>query len=118
MGTLDEKGNYMEDENDRLRSTEHNVCLNNKQIIELAYLCKDVIEVMYGKKLFFEQANCYLGCFYHIRKLLKKVTPEYLKLHEGVVSFFTENGGLSNDWDRLYFEKKNTEAVESAECPF
>lgn len=91
---------------DTLRLAEKTVSINNQSIIEFAYLTKDIIEICYGQKLYFEEANCYLNCFYKMRSFLKLVDAEYLAQHKKITEFFREGRELSNDWDRLYFESE------------
>lgn len=94
---------------DQLRFKEHRVALSNQTIVEMAYLTKEMIEplIKSREKLFFEQANCYLACFYKCRKLLKLVDQEYLlnEIHKNMVDFYKDGRELSNDWDRLSWEK-------------
>ena len=92
----------MEEKKD-LRLKEQKIGLTNQNIIELAYLTKDMIEHCCGKKLSFEGANCYLNCFYTSQRLLRGVDSEYLKKHQSLGDFYREDRRLSNDWDRLYF---------------
>jgi hypothetical protein len=86
---------------DELRFQAHNVKLTNQDIVEVAYLTKDLIEAAMGHKLYFEEANCYSGCFYVCRKLLKVVDGNYLKNHDRLTDFYKDGRELSNDGDKL-----------------
>lgn len=91
-------------DDDELRFIDKTIVLSNQAIVELAYLTMETIKAVYGKKLFFEVANCYLACFYRVRSMLKEVDREYLAGHKGIVEFYQEGRELSNDNDRLYFD--------------
>ena len=80
--------------------------LTDQNKIELAYLTKEMVEMCIENraKLYFEQANCYLACFYACRRLLQEVDPEYLDHHSEVKDFFREGRELSNDWDRMSWD--------------
>ena len=86
-----------------LRFREKSITMSNQQIIEFAYLTQEIIKSCWGEKLYFEQANCYLTCFYKVRELLKQVNAKYLAKHERVVDFFRDVRVLSNEWDRLHW---------------
>lgn len=108
-----------------IRLKKHKVNLENQNIIELAYLTMEMLEVFSESrgKLFFEQANCYVGCFYTCQRLLKAVDPEYLEQHPKIAHFFKEGRHLSNDSDRLSWEPEGcTHAREgipvSKSCSF
>jgi hypothetical protein len=93
------------EQDDQLRLREHEVKLNNQQIIEFAYLTKKVIEVCIEghSKLFVEQANCYVHCFYTVRKMLEAVELEYGERHGNLMNFFRKGRELSTDYDTLHF---------------
>lgn len=100
------------DDWDKLRLKPKIVELCNENIVEFAYVVKELIEYCYGHKLFFEQSNCYHSRFYAIREMLKLVDPEYLSLpqHASLAEFYKEGRELSNDCDVLTFwEKKDTD---------
>jgi len=101
-----EKQNYF----DELRFQKHTFDLTNQTVIELAYLAKDIIELCIegNYKLLFDQANCYLACYLICRSLLELVDKEYLACHEGLYDFYyrKDNKRLSNNWDRLHWEKE------------
>jgi len=94
---------------DGLRLREHEAKLSNQQIVEFAYLTKEMIELCIGTndkrsaKLSFEEANCYLACFYKAREMLGLIDSEYIEFHGGLVEFYQEGRELSNDWDRLHW---------------
>jgi hypothetical protein len=99
----------MEQPGYEMRFKECTVKLTNQSIIELAYLTMEALEALIesGQKLFFEQANCYLSCFYTCQRLLKGVDPEYLDYHLDVKDFFREGRELSNDGNRLSWKSGN-----------
>jgi hypothetical protein len=108
---MGEKGEIMETEKKeqpryQIRFKECTVKLTNQSIIELAYLTMEALEALIesGQKVFVEQANCYLGCFYTCQRLLKAVDPEYLDYHSDVKDFFREGRELSNDGNRLSWD--------------
>jgi len=86
-----------------LRFKEKSITMINQQIIKFAYLTQEIIKLCWGKKLSFEQANCYLAYFYKVRELLKQVDAECLADHERLVDFFRDVRELSNDWERLHW---------------
>jgi hypothetical protein len=88
---------------DEIRLGKRKVKLTNQQIIELAYICKDVAEVVArnNTKLTFEAANCYGSCYHTVQKLLKSVDSKYVKAHGGIKEFYRKDRELSNDWDRV-----------------
>ena len=90
-------------EQDELNYQEHNFRLTNQEIIELAYITMDMIELCVRShcKLFFEEANCYPSCFNLCRQLLRHVDSSYLRQHDRLMNFYREGKELSNEWDRL-----------------
>lgn len=98
-----EKEKELDQTSPKLRFCEHKVKFDNQQIVELAYICKETIEICTGShcKLFFEQANCFRSCFRKMRKMLKLVNPQYLKFHSDLEKFYREGRELSTDTDRL-----------------
>jgi hypothetical protein len=100
-----------------LRHIDKTVELTNQDILELAYATKELIEYVFGAKLFWEQTNCYFANFYTIRRLLKSVDADYLNEHPKIAEFYREGRELSNDWDRLHWESENL-TVRNCECPF
>ncbi len=116
---LSSKGDLNMNQNekdDELRFKKRVVELSNQDIVEFAYQTKDIIEHVLGKKLFFEEANCYTACFYKIRRLLKSVDTEYLDLgqHKNLAEFYREGRELSNNWDRLRWV--NPEQSDDSDC--
>jgi hypothetical protein len=107
---------------DELRFNEREVKLSNQQIVEFAYLTKELIEIALGEKLFFEQANCYFSCYYTIRDLLKQVDDEYLAAHRRLSHFYRGTRELLNDEDRLRWvpaiEKRDSCFETLSEIPF
>jgi hypothetical protein len=89
---------------DDLRYRKHRLTLSNQRIVEMAYLAKDVIDSLIGKKLTMEAANCYTSCFYTCRRLLKAIDRKYLGKHKDLVEFYKEGRGLANDWDVLAWD--------------
>jgi hypothetical protein len=107
------ENNNMKDFEERcdfLRLKKVKVELCNQDIIDFAYITKDVIEHLLHEKLMFEEANNYTHCFYSIRRLLKLVDAEYLKQHTRITEFYREGRELSNDWDRLEWAEIQTES--------
>ncbi len=68
--------------------TKRTVELTDVAIIELAYLYMDMMELIHGRRLSFEQANCYDACLSHIRGLLVHVDPAYVMVHERIQKFY------------------------------
>ena len=108
-------------------SWENEVTLTNQQIIEFAYLTKEMIELCLenNAKLFFEQANCYPACFYKVRELLKLAFDAdfgYGASHGAIREFYQEGRELSNEWERLkWITPAEASAVADAisiELPF
>lgn len=104
-----------------LRFRKHYFVMTNQSIIEFAYCVKELIEPLIEThvKLAFEQANCYLACFYDCRRLLQTVDSEYLAEHTSLSEFYKDGRELSNDWDKLWWEEKicNCSQVETDEFP-
>jgi hypothetical protein len=95
------------DQENELRFREHDVKLANQSIIELAYLTKDMIELVYGQKLTWERANCYIACFYLCQSLLKVVDEEYLtERRSRLKNFYRDGRELFKFDNRLSFEEK------------
>jgi hypothetical protein len=90
---------------DELRFREHDVKLANQSIVELAYLTKDMIELVYAQKLTSERANCYIACFYLCQSFLEIVDEEYLRKRHTRLKKFYRN-------DRELFKFDNTLAFE------
>jgi hypothetical protein len=109
----------MEQPGYEMRFKERTVKLTNQSIIELAYLTMEALEALIesGQQLFFEQANCYLSCFYACQRLLKEVDPEYLDYHPDLKDFFREGRELSNTGDRLSW-KSDSEADDNLDTLF
>jgi hypothetical protein len=82
-------------------SIEHRVILTNQNIVELAYLTKEMIEplIKSRKKVVLDQADCYVACFNLCRRLLKNV--DCGGSHQNLKEFYRAERELSNDWDRL-----------------
>ena len=101
-------------QDNELRRHTHEVELSNQQILEFAYLTKELIELCMkdNAKLFFEQANCYLACYYTVRELLKLADSIYVESHNDIFEFYRKDRVLSNDNDRLHWE------AVSADVPF
>ena len=97
----------------------------NQDAIEFAYIVKDHIELLIqndhalGIKLCFEEANCYVACFYHAKELLSQVKPKSC-VHETLRSFFlNDDRELDNSWDRLRWVKpEDGSELKMDECPF
>jgi hypothetical protein len=104
-------------ESDEIRLGKRKVKLTNQQIIELAYLAKDLIEACGHSKLSFDEANCYRSVYHTVRKLLKSADSKYVKAHGGIKEFYRKDRELSNDWDRLRWESKN-EKLNLDSIPF
>ena len=87
----------------KLRFYEHKVKFDNQQIVELAYICKETIEIYTEShcKLFFEQANCFRSCFRKMLQMLKLVDSRYIAFHPELVKFYCAGRELSTDCDRL-----------------
>jgi hypothetical protein len=98
---------------DQLMAKKQSLELSNQSIIELAYITKDLIEpfIKDRTKLTFEEANCYLAGYYLCKRFLKLVDKEYLACHESLYDFYyrKDNKELSNDWDRLHWEKRGND---------
>jgi len=106
---------------DEFRLREHDVKLTNQQIVEFGHLAKEMIELCINAnaKLFFEQANCYLACFYKVREMLRLIDSEYIASHQGpgkIMEFYQEGRELSNNWDRLHWIVPDEATVD--ESPF
>jgi hypothetical protein len=88
---------------DEARLRPINVELSNQQVVELAYAVMELIEPLARThaKLYFEQANGYLSCFYLMRGLLGNVDPDYLDQHKDLARFFRQDRELDNAFDRL-----------------
>ena len=101
--------NYDRSTPEAIRFYEHDLKLSNQGIIKFAYLTKDIIEIHLENKtkLCFEEANCYVSCYYVIRKILKCVDPRYLKAHRRLAEFYSEDRELSNDWDILHWDDED-----------
>jgi len=92
---------------DELRFREHDVKLANQSIIELAYLTKDMIESVYGQKITWDRANCYIACFYHCQSLLEIVDEEYLTgRRKRLKDFYRNDRELFKFDNTLFFEEK------------
>jgi len=102
---------------DKVRFREHEVKLTNQQIVEFAYLTKEVIEscIENNAKLSFERANCYPACFYKVREMLRLVDLKYIASHGRIMDFYQEGRELSNDFDRLKWETSSEEAGKTEE---
>jgi len=112
---------------DELGSKELNVTLNQQAVIEFAYAIRGIVEPLAENhdKLSFDEANCFKSIFSWMRRFLKQVDPEYLKLHAGVVGFYSKRRELSKDNDRLWWEPDKKETAkeqilcqDKATCPF
>lgn len=104
--------------NDNGNMLEHEVTLNNQQIIEMAYAHRDLIAPLIESrtKLFFEQANCFFSIYYLIRRLLPLLPENYQREHSGVVEFYETH--LGNEWDRLAREDPGpADRLEADEDP-
>ncbi len=86
----------------------NNITVSDVCIIQLAYQTMELLQACEGKKLFFEQANCFLSNFVRVRNWLKLIDEEYLNWHESVRDFFSENY-ITNDWDIIKIIQKETE---------
>jgi len=79
----------------------------NQEIIEDAYFVSDFLGLLAAqggaRGLFFEQANCFNACFHRVKRWLKLVDPEYLRLHPRLVEFFAREG-----WDSSSDRNKNS----------
>lgn len=110
-----EKQNYF----DELRTKTHTFELTNQTVIELAYLTKDIIEpcIEGNYKLLFDQANCYLACYFICKSLLELVDKEYLTCHKSLYDFYyrNDNKKLSNDWDRLHWKENGEKEIKELE---
>jgi hypothetical protein len=108
---------------DEHRSKEVILIVSQQAVIEFAYTIGRVVERFAAShdKLFVEEANCFRSVFYWMRDILKKVDPEYLKLHPRIKNFYLKKRELSNNNDRLWWEKaaKEEPAGDSeADLPF
>jgi hypothetical protein len=79
--------------------------LTNQEIIKFAYITKEIIGYVWGVKLSNAQANCYVECFYTIQDLLEEVDKKYLDKHTELCNFFLKGRRLTNEDDRLRWEK-------------
>jgi hypothetical protein len=87
---------------DELRFREKTVTLTNQDLVEWAYVVKELIEVAFGHKLFWEQANCYVSMFITCKEMLEKhVDREYLDEHVELKKFYQQRRELDNTWDVL-----------------
>ena len=82
------------------------VSLTSQEVVKFAYITKEIIEYLWGKKLSSAQANCYIECFYTIKDLLEEVDKEYLKKHSRVANYFLKGKRLTSENDKLQWEKK------------
>lgn len=90
---------------DELRFRKHRVTLANQNIVEMAYLTKDMIDSILGKKLTMDEAHCYVGCFNACRKLLKVIDKTYLKpRHKELAEFYKDGRGINWERDILTWE--------------
>jgi len=80
------------------------VRLTNQEIIKFAYITKDIIGYVWGKKLSNAQANCYVECFFTIQDLLDDLDKDYLGRHAGLYEFFQKGRRLTNDHEQLCWE--------------
>ena len=88
----------------KLRVNKKDVKLTNQDIIQFAYITKEIIKYAWGLKLSNAQANCYVECFYKIQELLAIVDVKDLNKHTEVCKFFREGRRLTNKNDRLRWE--------------
>lgn len=96
-----------------INMVEHDVKLSNQQIIEFAYMVKEVIEdhMQTKSRLFYEAANCYVSCYCTVLEMLKHVDRQYLELetHKQLVEFYSSPQPISKDFGLLKW--KTAESV-------
>ncbi|MGD0278357.1 MAG: hypothetical protein ABSC11_03520 [Smithella sp.] len=88
----------------KLRASEKGVKLTNQEIIKFAYVTKEIIRYVWGKKLSNAQANCYVECFYKIQELMEIVDKKYMDRHKELCEFFRGGKRLITGKDRLRWE--------------
>ena len=82
------------------------VNLTNQEVVKFAYITKEIIGHVWGKKLSNAKANCYEECYYTIIDLLEDVDKEYLSNHKRLCNFFLTGKRLTNEKNILKWEKK------------
>ena len=76
------------------QSTTVFVEVNGQQIIELAYVIKDLNEASEKQRLSFEQANCYASTSRFVGDLLGQVCLLYLAQHPELSDFYNYGGRM------------------------
>jgi hypothetical protein len=88
---------------DELRFRKHRITLNNQSMVEMAYLTRDLLNYVIGKKLtYVDDARCYTSCFGICAKLLKVIkSKKYRKRHEKLIEFYEDERLLVNEGEVL-----------------